>query len=119
MTMLPRFCMSVMPRTAGLIAPPLKLCLDLGIVPEARVAPQESTKHLRDLNDSAKTPTITRNEARAAPHEPAKRPRDAKTPATSRKKGSLYSDRKKGKWPHEWDSLAKFEVWRWLIERNE
>ena len=46
----------------------------------------------------------------------AERPRDAETPATSRKKGSLYSDRKKGKWPHEWDSLAKFEVWRWQEE---
>ena len=112
MMTLPHFRMSVAPRTAGPIAPPLELCLDLGIVPEARVAPQESAERPRDSNDSAETPTIAGNKARAAPHEPAECPRDAETPATSRKKGSLYSDRKKGKWPHEWDSLAKFEAWR-------
>ena len=80
MTTLPCFCMSVTPGTNGPIAPPIELCLDLGIAPEARVM-QES----------------------------AERPHNA---ATSRKKGSLYSDRKKGKWPHEWGSLAEFDAWR-------
>ena len=116
MTTLLHFRMSVTPRMAGLIAPPLELCLDLGIVPKAHVALQESAKRPHDLNDSAKTPTIARNEACAALHEPAERPRNAETPATLRKKGSLYSDRKKGKWPHEWDSLAEFEAWHWQEE---
>ena len=74
MTTLLRFHMSVAPRMAGPIAPPLELCLDLGIIPEARVAPQESAECPCDSNDSAETPTIAGNEARAAPHEPAERP---------------------------------------------
>ena len=93
--------MSVTPRTAGPIASPLELCLDLGIIPKARVAPQESAKHPCDSNDSAETLAIAGNEARAALQEPTKRPCDAETPATLRKKGSLYSNWKKGKWPHE------------------
>ena len=105
--------MSVAPRTAGPIAPPLELCLDLGIVPEACVAPQKSAECLHDSNDSTETPAIAGNEAHATLHKPAECPHNTKTPATSRKKGSLYSDRKEGKWPHEWDSLAEFEAWRW------
>ena len=71
--------MSVAPGTNGPIAPPIELCLDLGIAPKACVV-QESAERLHNA-------------------------------ATLRKKGSLYSDQKKGKWPHEWGSLAEFDAW--------
>ncbi|KAI0244922.1 hypothetical protein BJV78DRAFT_1290317 [Lactifluus subvellereus] len=71
-------------------APPAKLCLDLGIIRnKPRATPQESER----------------------PHEHDDPPDSTETPATLRKKGSFYSDRKRGKYPHEWGSLAKFDVW--------
>jgi hypothetical protein len=91
--MLPRFRLSIAPAPVATepsaAAPPLEMCLDLGIGCQAR-GPREACAEDGDTHP----------------------PDSADTPATSRKAGSFSHDQERKIYTLQWEDLSSFHAWR-------
>jgi hypothetical protein len=76
--------------------PPPEFHFDLGI--EQHVVPEPEKRVVDNSSDAADNPTDTAEDP-------------VEDPATSRKKGSFYSDKKVKFYTLEWPSLAEFDAW--------
>src|SRR6266851_5984957 len=100
MTTLPRFCLSIAPPDASMMArpstPPAELCLDLGLTrSNAPAALEQSPRAERPSDDPPET---------------------AETPATSTRRGSFNYDQEHGVFTLEWANLTAFNAWCWEEE---
>jgi hypothetical protein len=82
--------------TAGLSAPPAKLCLDLGLIQSNAPATPEQSPHAERASDDP--------------------PETAETQATSTRRGSFNYDWEHSDFPLEWSDLTAFNAWCWEEE---